>query len=98
MKPREPAGAEKLAALDKECAVLGKHRLEGREVHLGGVGFYLREVGVDGRIEGQARAESHLEVSAGPSREIVPAEERIARVCVPQEVHLPSGVGYQPQA
>ena len=59
------AEVEDAGVLEEELALLGEEQAELREIDLLLVGFGLREVGIDRRIEGQRRRDAGLEVDAG---------------------------------
>ena len=59
--------AHHLAAFREERAAFVKERLEGAEVHFGGVGFHLPEVRVHGRVEREIGAQRRLGVQAHPA-------------------------------
>ena len=58
------AEVEDARSLDEEGSSLREERLLGREVHLGGVGFHLPEVRIDGHVECEVRRNAVLEVQA----------------------------------
>ena len=58
------ADAEEAGVLEEERALLRKEQLEAIEVDLLIVDFDLREVGVDGGVERQARRDAVLQVDA----------------------------------
>jgi len=62
------AHAEEVDPFEEEGALLGLEELEGRQVHLRGIGLDLTEVGEDGGGQAEARPQADFQVGAGPGR------------------------------
>ena len=76
------ADVEQLRALDEERPLLGEARLERRQVHFGGIGFDLAEVGIERGFEREVRAEPHLDVGADASLDVLAIIERVAGITI----------------
>ena len=77
-----PAAAEAekdLAALGEERALLFEERLEGAQVHHGGIHLDLSEVRVHGAHEGHAAGDAVLEVETRPSEDLGAVVPGVAR-------------------
>ena len=69
------APTQHLGAFHEEGPPLVERDFERRQIDHRRVGFHLAEVRVHRRVEGEARAETHLEVRADPAIELrLPAE------------------------